>query len=522
MLVFHGLASSVVDFNPPVVSLDEEPDRTKDRTRKRIRLDDTSALEDSRVAVSRGDDEGTVTLWDLVLEYDLSSITTELNGYELTSVDFHVVNVKNSQTPLRQQQKQIYFSRLPLESRALLLIASSESAESGYLSSILNGLVALTTESGAFVKKVRAAYGSNTHITRLLTLKESKVAMRIRATTDHLITPTTESEKLANDLNFRSLLDLYYPDDTANPVSVTGFYDSLRPPPLLKIPWDPVAGLKTELMQYQKNAVNWMIQRERGPAEQPTLWTTYLEHSEKVVFLQKSLGLISQSANAVSQQDRMVKGGVLADEMGLGKSLEVIATVLQNRRKINDNDNEIDFFTGNRIKAIGATLVVAPHSILHQWLDEIEKHSNLKAFYYQGMACEAEDLSKYDIVVTSYTVLSAELWYAIPTLSSRTLRRPPVHKKRQSPLVKYEFWRVIMDEAQMIQSGQTSAAQVAALIPRTLAWVVTGTPISTSCHDLYGLLHFLRFIPIYGNPRLWTNLLKSPTAAYHVTDLFRP
>lgn len=74
----------------------------------------------------------------------------------------------------------------------------------------------------------------------------------------------------------------------------------------------------------------------------------------------------------------------------------------------------------------------------------------------------------------------------------------------------------------MIHSGASGAAQVACQLPRVLAWIVTGTPISKSCDELYGLLHFLRLDPIYSNHRLWSNLLASSTAAEYVAGIFEP
>lgn len=74
----------------------------------------------------------------------------------------------------------------------------------------------------------------------------------------------------------------------------------------------------------------------------------------------------------------------------------------------------------------------------------------------------------------------------------------------------------------MIQSGSSAAARVACCLPRVKCWVVTGTPVSHDCTDLYGLLHFLRIDPIYANIKLWNQLLNSNNAGDYIAGLFGP
>ena len=69
------------------------------------------------------------------------------------------------------------------------------------------------------------------------------------------------------------------------------------------------------------------------------------------------------------------------------------------------------------------------------------------------------------------------------------------------------WWRVCLDEAQMVESGVTNAARLARLIPRINAWSVTGTPVQKTIDDLFGLLLFLRVDPWCYNKKLWDQLL---------------
>jgi E3 ubiquitin-protein ligase SHPRH len=47
----------------------------------------------------------------------------------------------------------------------------------------------------------------------------------------------------------------------------------------------------------------------------------------------------------------------------------------------------------------------------------------------------------------------------------------------------------------MIESGVSSAATLARIIPRINAFAITGTPVRKDVNDLKGLLIFLRFEP---------------------------
>ena len=67
----------------------------------------------------------------------------------------------------------------------------------------------------------------------------------------------------------------------------------------------------------------------------------------------------------------------------------------------------------------------------------------------------------------------------------------------------------MLDEAQMVESGVSNAAKVANVIPREIAWCVSGTPVKKDARDLVGLLHFLRYQPYSHLPlKAWDRLVK--------------
>jgi len=44
-------------------------------------------------------------------------------------------------------------------------------------------------------------------------------------------------------------------------------------------------------------------------------------------------------------------------------------------------------------------------------------------------------------------------------------------------LVSLSWWRVCIDEAQMVENWTSNAAKLARMVPRVNAWAITGTPV---------------------------------------------
>ena len=59
----------------------------------------------------------------------------------------------------------------------------------------------------------------------------------------------------------------------------------------------------------------------------------------------------------------------------------------------------------------------------------------------------------------------------------------------------------------MVESGVSAAATVARLIPREIAWAVTGTPLRKGHRDLFGLMLFLKQEPFCHSLKLWDQLI---------------
>lgn len=161
-----------------------------------------------------------------------------------------------------------------------------------------------------------------------------------------------------------------------------------------------------------------------------------------------------------------------------------------------------------------ATFIVSPANIKMQWYHEVKKHignNRLKVLVYKGFATTGwispVDLATYDIVLTDYNTMQTELYYSEACKPTRTLRKPPRRINPVSPLHFVEWWRVCLDEAQMVESVDTHCAQMVHQLPACHRWAVTGTPIQRSVNDLYGLFYFLNCKP-YSESSKWDELRK--------------
>ncbi|XP_048210202.1 E3 ubiquitin-protein ligase SHPRH isoform X2 [Perognathus longimembris pacificus] len=167
-----------------------------------------------------------------------------------------------------------------------------------------------------------------------------------------------------------------------------------------------------------------------------------------------------------------------------------------------------------------ATLIISPSSICHQWVDEINRHvksSSLRVLVYQGVKkdgfLQPHFLAEQDIVIITYDVLRSELNYVdIPHSNSedgRRLRNQKRYMAIPSPLVAVEWWRICLDEAQMVECPTVKAAEMAQRLTGINRWCISGTPVQRGLEDLFGLVVFLGIEP-YCIRHWWIRLLYRP------------
>jgi E3 ubiquitin-protein ligase SHPRH len=178
--------------------------------------------------------------------------------------------------------------------------------------------------------------------------------------------------------------------------------------------------------------------------------------------------------------------------MGLGKTVEMISLITLHRRSRDGPTSIFDHFTGRDVQKTAATLIITPPSILQQWISEINRHApHLKVLHYEGIKPKSKvtasdllkNLATSDIVISTYSVLAAEINFT-QLNPTKQLRNESKYPRPKSPIMQLSWWRILLDEAQMVESGVSKAAVVARMIPRENAWCVTGTPVRKDVNDL--------------------------------------
>ncbi|KAG9245867.1 SNF2 family N-terminal domain-containing protein [Calycina marina] len=278
--------------------------------------------------------------------------------------------------------------------------------------------------------------------------------------------------------------------------------------------------VEVKLYPFQKRAVKWCVHREvhpdlphNGGETLPISFVSAHDARNQTCYVSKILGVITLDIKPFRAVERSLRGGILSDEMGLGKTISAITLITLHKQPQMPN-TVYDPWTGTTVQPTGATLIVTPPSILNQWISEVNKVApRLDCFKYDGVNKHSDMSSTQllqrlltsDIVITSYNVLGAEINYT--TLNpEKTLRHAAKYQRPKSPLTQLSWWRVCMDEAQMIESGVSKAALVTRVIPRVNAWCITGTPIRKGIEDALGLLIFLRLEP-FTYKDCWTSLI---------------
>jgi SNF2 family DNA or RNA helicase len=205
-------------------------------------------------------------------------------------------------------------------------------------------------------------------------------------------------------------------------VDVSGWLNDLlaglRDPALLELPSIP-ENLDATLRPYQQRGFGWLVQMRR-------------------------VGL----------------GACLADDMGLGKTLQTITLWLHER-------------SGNGVKP--PALVVCPTSVVGNWRHEINRFApSLRVMVHHGpdrlqADAFAEEARKYDVVLTSYALLSRD----------------------RETLTGLIWAEVVLDEAQNIKNPSTKQTQAARALKADHRIALTGTPVENRLGELWSIIQFL-------------------------------
>eukprot|EP00798_Chlamydomonas_sp_ICE-L_P012661 gene12660-15894_t len=230
---------------------------------------------------------------------------------------------------------------------------------------------------------------------------------------------------------------------------------------------------------------------------------------------------------------RRLKGGLLADEMGLGKTIECIGLILLHRP-----GHGFQFGTADQAGLIrGPTLIVTPPNLVQQWVGELNQRApGLSVVVYDGLKeyeleCkraqrkkkhsgaapyDVEDeippnpmdtLTGCDVVISTYGVLAHEAEY-VP--HERSLRHKKRYQVPHTPLLQIHWWRMVLDEAQMVGGINLSVTgRMARKIITQHRWLVTGTPIGAGgVNDISGQLQALCIDP-FEDTKIFREIVKT-------------
>ncbi|PWA24078.1 hypothetical protein CCH79_00018764 [Gambusia affinis] len=207
-------------------------------------------------------------------------------------------------------------------------------------------------------------------------------------------------------------------------------------------------------------------------------------------------------------------GGILADDMGLGKTLTMIALMLTKKMEAKKEgekkgEKKLDSWiskSDSSIVSSKGTLVICPASLIHHWKKEIERHvktGRMSVYLYHGSNRErsARALADYDVVVTTYSLVSKEI--PVEKEDPDNPGRDPDHVPSHSgPLLRVTWARLILDEAHNIKNPKVQTSMAVCQLRARARWAVTGTPIQNNLLDMYSLLKFLRCSP-FDEYKLW-------------------
>ncbi|KAI3355711.1 hypothetical protein L3Q82_004301 [Scortum barcoo] len=207
-------------------------------------------------------------------------------------------------------------------------------------------------------------------------------------------------------------------------------------------------------------------------------------------------------------------GGILADDMGLGKTLTMISLILAKKletKQENEKKEEkkLDGWISKADSSVvvsKGTLIICPASLVHHWKREIERHvkaGRLTVYLYHGPNREksAKVLADYDVVVTTYSLVSKEI--PVQKEEAEKPNKESDHVPSHSaPLLRVAWARVVLDEAHNIKNPKVQTSMAVCQLRARARWAVTGTPIQNNLLDMYSLLKFLRCSP-FDEYKLW-------------------
>ncbi|KAI9355058.1 SNF2 family N-terminal domain-containing protein [Zopfochytrium polystomum] len=327
-------------------------------------------------------------------------------------------------------------------------------------------------------------------------------------------------------------------DSSSEPSShIESVYDALCSAEDLE-EMEPDSHILTPLYKHQKQALFFMTERETDVD-----FATY-NPKRSMWKLENNVYKHLITNETRETPPRQVRGGILADDMGLGKTIETISLIVTSRLRkdreerrnrsaappselrespllsleMSRTKTDEDIPQKGYLCASKGTLIVCPLSTVQNWEEQFAAHVtkdllDVVVYHGPGRVQNPEALATYDIVITTYSLLSNEF--------SKDLKSAPSGGRSQdadgeliplavtSPLQQIHWERIVLDEAHIIKDSGTSQSKAACFLSASSRWCLTGTPIQNRLDDLYSLIKFIRLAP-FNSKHSWNQHVSRP------------
>ena len=148
------------------------------------------------------------------------------------------------------------------------------------------------------------------------------------------------------------------------------------------------------------------------------------------------------------------------------------------------------------------TLIVCPTGLIDQWRKEIDKYcapaAGVNVLVYHGpyRVKDARIIASYDVVVTSYALLTME---AAKLHKGKNDKGPKIAPQKRSNDVKalseVNWFCIILDECQSVKNPDSKGSTAAASYMCKRRWCLSGTPVQNRPFELHSYYRFLRHFP---------------------------